>query len=168
MIKTTADLDKTFLRLSEAQRSINRIQDRYNAEIESLKKELKAQIDPLLNEATGLETEITQFASKSWNGTSREQEFTFGSVKWSIPKGAVEFLKPVTDVIKNIKKMGFDNLIRVKEEVKKDDLKGLLVAQPALCNKLGAKVVVGDPTPSVVVNDAKVTTYDPADAVYQR
>ena len=152
MIKTQADLDKAFLTLASAQRTMNRINDRYNAEIEALKKELKAQVDPVMADVSNLEEDITTYAKSVWDNSTREQVFNFGSVKWAKSKGAIEFLKPVEDVIKAIKNLGFTGLIRTKEEVKKEELKGLLTAQPKLSNKLGAHIVVGDPTPTVLVN----------------
>ena len=158
IVKTVEQFQKWSAEFVLNERELNRLQTRMQADIDKVKERYRPEIEYRLEARAKITPFLVEYARGLWNGKSAKQPFDFVNINWSIPRGSLR-LDNEEATIKQLKVMGITDLIRVREEVKKDEFKERFGKEPDLMKAtFGAEIVKGEATPTVEVNWQKVGT----------
>jgi len=149
-VNTTSSIDDAMLELSLLKKTVAKITAKYTSQIDELRLALEEATTPLREKADQIEASILRTAAKEWDRTSIRQQYPLGDVKWSLPKGRLDFTFNEATTLKLIEKAGLaDRLIKTTKSVKKNEVKELPEKQLI---KLGCEIVKDDPTPALELN----------------
>jgi phage host-nuclease inhibitor protein Gam len=138
-LESAEDFNRVGLDFANNEREVLQLESKMNAEIAKVKAKYEAKLKARYDQRTSLTGMIAQFAKAVWNGKSVKQAFDYVLVNWQIPRGSLTF-KDEEATILALKKIGRSDLIRTREEVKKDEFKEVFAADPKMLEALGAVV----------------------------
>lgn len=122
--KDLADASKFIANMAREQRAIDLVQSRLNEQVDVLKERAIADSQPHEKAKGDLLEGLYIFASANRqkltdDGKKKTVELPGGSFSWRLTPPAVA-LKDIKQVIADIKSLGLDRFLRVKEEVDKE------------------------------------------------
>lgn len=171
VIETAKDFDDVSVDYALNERTLGRIEAKMNAEIERVKEKYRPQIEYHLDARVKMTPPLIAWAKALWNGIASQQIFNYITIVWKVHRDSLKFVESEEKTIAALKSLGLTDLIRVAEEVKKNEFKSRFGKEPDLMlNTFAAKIDKDAPEfAGVEVNWEKAsTTLDAEIAVKKR
>lgn len=140
-LKTWDEVDNQLRKLGELQIQKTKLEGTLQTKINELKANYTAQCGVIAVEAKNIETEITRFCEQNKDEflNKRNKKLNFGVVAYRVTEKVV--CNSVEGVIKAIKALNLDFVLRIKEEIDKDKIKEL---DKNTLTKIGVKIETKD------------------------
>ena len=131
------EVDAQLRKLGELQIKKTKLEGILQTKINELKSNYTEESSIIANEAKQIETEITRFcdAHKDEFLNKRNKKLNFGVIAYRVTEKVV--FSSVDAVIKSIKTLNLDYVLRIKEEVDKEKIKSL---DKLTLAKIGVKI----------------------------
>ena len=135
------EVDNRLRRLGELQIQKSKLEGNLQTKINELKADYTTQSTIIANEAKQIETDITRFcdAHKDEFLNKRNKKLNFGVVAYRLSEKVI--FSSVDAVIKSIKALNLEFVLRIKEEIDKEKIKSL---DKHTLTKIGVKIETKD------------------------
>ena len=135
------EVDNQLRKLGELQIKKTKLEGTLQVKINELKESYSAQCGIIAAEAKQIETEITRFCDSRKDEflNKRNKKLNFGVVAYRVSEKVI--LGSVESVIKSIKNLNLEYVLRIKEEIDKEKIKSL---DKQTLTKIGVKIETKD------------------------